>query len=327
MAVRNTFYNEEIYNNEVNKESKEVLDDYTLELQSKNKSKGTIKQYVADIKMFLCWANDNLSNKYILDMKKRDFRNFFLALSNSGKSSARINRVQCSLRNLLEFCYQDDDMYEDYNRNVMASIKGLEKQDVRDIVFLDDEQITFLIDYYMDKEEYQKALYISLAYDSAGRRNEIYQVEKHNIAESRLTNYVVGKRGKKFQLFYLDRTQEIAKKYLEQRGEDDIDSLWTKQTLDGKASIESNTLYKWTLSMRAVLKEEYGEDVLLNAHSFRHSALENYENGTHHSLKYLGKENLDIKHLKTLANHSDTSTTESYLKNKDDEELKEIFGI
>ena len=72
MALRNTFYNEEIYNNEVNKESKEVLDDYTLELQSKNKSNGTIKQYAADIKMFLCWANDNLSNKYILDMKKRD---------------------------------------------------------------------------------------------------------------------------------------------------------------------------------------------------------------------------------------------------------------
>ena len=50
MAVRNTFYNEEVYNNEVNKESKEVLDDYTLELQSKNKSNGTIKQYAADIK-------------------------------------------------------------------------------------------------------------------------------------------------------------------------------------------------------------------------------------------------------------------------------------
>lgn len=79
--------------------------------------------------------------------------------------------------------------------------------------------------------------------------------------------------------------------------------------------------------MRAVLKEEYGEDIPLNAHSFRHSALENYENGTHHSLQYLGQKSLDIKHLKTLANHNDTSTTESYLKDKDDEELKEIFGV
>lgn len=325
--ARNSFYNEDIYNNKVNKESKEVLDDYTLELRSKNKSNGTIKQYSSDIKMFLCWAFDNLNNKYILDMKKRDFRNFFLALSDTGKSSARINRVQCSLRNILEFCYQDDDMYEDYNKNVMASIKGLEKQDVREIVFLTDEQVTFLINYYLDREDYQKALYISLAYDSAGRRSEIYQVEKHGFSDNKLTNIVEGKRGKAFQLFYLDRTQYISRLYLEKRGEDSIDSLWIKNENNFHQSVEASTLYKWTISMRGVLQSHYKEDIPLNAHSFRHSALENYENGTHHSLQYLGKDNLDIKHLKTLANHSDTATTESYLKDKDDEELREIFGI
>lgn len=327
MSQRNQFYNEDIYNNKVNSLSKEVLEDYILELRAKNKSKGTIKQYSSDIKMFLCWAYENLRDKYILDMKKRDFRNFFLALSDSGKSSARINRVQCSLRNVLEFCYQDDDIYEDYNRNVMSSIKGLEKQEVRDIVFLEDEKITFLINYYLEKEDYQKALYISLAYDSAGRRNEIYQVQKHGFANSKLTNVVEGKRGKSFQLFYLNRTQEIAKLYLDKRGEDDLDTLWIKNQNGEKKKIESKTLYKWTISMRAVLQEKYGEYIPLNAHSFRHSALENYENGTHHSLQYLGKDNLDIKHLKTLANHADTATTESYLKDKDDEELKEIFGI
>ena len=324
---RNTFYNKDVFKNKVNKESKMVLDDYILELKAKRKSEGTIYQYEADIKMFLCYAVDNLNNKYILDMKKRDFRNFFLAMSESGKSSARINRVQCSLRNMLEFCYQDDDEYEDYNRNVMTSIKGLEKQEVREIIFLSDEQIDYLINHYMNKKEYNKALYISLSYDSAGRRNEIYQVEKHDFENSKMTNLVVGKRGKKFNLYYFDRTREIAKKYFEQRGEDDIDSLWVTKHGGKTREIESGALYQWAISFRKVLEEEYDEEIMLNSHSFRHSSLENYENGTHHSLRYIGVAKMDIKELKVLANHSDTSTTEIYLKNRDNERLQTLFGI
>ncbi|MDN6185160.1 MAG: hypothetical protein L0J09_11365, partial [Lactococcus lactis] len=67
MAAINNIYTDEIYE-KVNKESKLVVDDYKLELKSKGKSAGTIKQYMADIKMFLCWSVDNLDNKYILDM-------------------------------------------------------------------------------------------------------------------------------------------------------------------------------------------------------------------------------------------------------------------
>lgn len=326
MAAINNIYTDEIYE-KVNKESKLVVDDYKLELKSKGKSAGTIKQYMADIKMFLCWSVDNLDNKYILDMKKRDFRNFFLFMSETGKSSSRINRVQCSLRNLLEFCYQDDDEYEDYNRNIMTSIKGVQKVEVREIVFLDDDQIDFLLNHLIEKEQYQKALYLSLSYDSAARRNEIAQVEKTNFLDSKMTNKVQGKRGKQFSLYYLDRTKEIAKMYFDQRGEDDIDSLWVTGYGQDKRELEGSALYQWAVSFRKILEQEYDEEILLNSHSLRHSSLENYENGSHHSLRYLGVNGLDIKELKVLANHEDTSTTEKYLKNKDDEKLKSLFGV
>lgn len=326
MAAINNIYTDEIYE-KVNKESKLVVDDYKLELKSKGKSAGTIKQYMADIKMFLCWSVDNLDNKYILDMKKRDFRNFFLFMSETGKSSSRINRVQCSLRNLLEFCYQDDDEYEDYNRNIMTSIKGVQKVEVREIVFLDDDQIDFLLNHLIEKEQYQKALYLSLSYDSAARRNEIAQVEKTNFLDSKMTNKVQGKRGKQFSLYYLDRTKEIAKMHFDQRGEDDIDSLWVTGYGQDKRELEGSALYQWAVSFRKILEQEYDEEILLNSHSLRHSSLENYENGSHHSLRYLGVNGLDIKELKVLANHEDTSTTEKYLKNKDDEKLKTLFGV
>ncbi|WWT40132.1 hypothetical protein [Staphylococcus phage PT1-1] len=164
----------------INKESLDILNDYILELKSKGRAEKTIKQYRWDILHFLEYAKENYNNKSILELKKRDFRNFFLYMQEEGKSSARINRVQSSLRNFLEFVVDDEDDYDDYNKNPMKKIKSLEKQEVREIIFLTDEQVTFLIDYLLENKKTQKALYVSLSYDSAGRRNEIVQVEKHS---------------------------------------------------------------------------------------------------------------------------------------------------
>lgn len=310
----------------VKKENKNILDDYILELKSKKKSDGTIYQYKADLRMFLCWAAENLGEeKGILDFKKRDFRKFFLFLEE--KSPARINRVQCSIRNLLEFCAQDDDEYEDYELNIMRNIKGLQKEKVREIHFLTNEQIELILNHLLEHEQYQKALYLSISFESAGRRNEVHQIEKHNFLNNNKTNIVVGKRGKKFSLLYFSKSKEIAKLYLDQRGEDDIDSIWVVGKDKNKKPASYETLYNWVLNFRDILQSLTDEEIDFNPHSLRHSALECYSDGTHYVLKEMGKDKLDIKILKVLANHSDLSTTESYLKDKDQELLKEAFGL
>lgn len=326
MAKRVQIFSERSWN-EVNKENKMILDDYILEMKSKKKSAGTIYQYSADIKAFFCWVNDNLGNKPILELKKRDYRKFFLFIED--KSPARINRVQCSIRNLLEFCAQDDDEYEDYEINVMRNIKGIEKENVRDIVFLTNDQIELILNYLIEKQKYQQALYLALSYESAGRRREVHQVLKTNFLEQNKTNIVQGKRGKKFQLLYFDRTKEIAKLYFEQqkRNEDNLDSLWVVGHGDNRREASYETLYNWTLGFRDILNELTGEYIEFNPHSFRHSALENYENGTHYVLRQLDKDKLPIEVLKVLANHSSIETTQSYLKNKDEELLENAFGI
>ncbi|MGG1916064.1 site-specific integrase [Priestia megaterium] len=325
MTKRNSFYSPTIFE-QVNKENTALLNDYILELKSKRKSEGTIYQYASDIKMFFCWAFNNLNNKFVLDMKKRDFRRFFLELQESGASAARINRVQCSLRNMLEFASEDEDEY-DYPINVMKNIKGLQKEEVREIHFLTDEQIDIILNYLINKKQYQKALYLSLSYESAGRRNEVFQVLKEGFLENNKTNIVQGKRGKKFQLLYFSRSKEIAKLYFEQRGSDDIDSLWIVGKGEDRRPAQYETLYNWCMSFRKILFKETGELIEFNPHSFRHSSLTNYENGTHYVLKELGKEKLELNVLKTLANHSDISTTQSYLPNKDAEILAEAFGL
>ncbi|WWT40360.1 hypothetical protein [Staphylococcus phage PT1-4] len=322
---RNNIFNEEVYK-EVNKESKDILQDYILELKSRGRAKKTIEQYVFDIKMAYCYFQENNSNKSILDLKKRDFRNFFLMLQETGKSSARINRVQSSLRNLLEFVVDDEDDYEDYYKNPMKKIKSVEKNPVKEIVFLTDEQVDYLIDYLMERKKYQKALYVSLSYDSAARRNEIHQVKKNNFLESNMTNSVIGKRGKQFPLMYMNRTREIAEKYFEERGEDSIESLWVSYYNGEARPLTYETLYQWAISFRSILEDKYDEDLPINSHSFRHTSLENYENGTHHNLKDMGKENLSINELRVLANHENIDITQSYLKNKDQEILSDLFS-
>ena len=323
---RNNLYSNEVYE-KVNKESKELLEDYILELKAKGRSAKTIEQYAFDCRMFMCYVFDNMNNKSLLELKRRDFRNFFLFLNETGKSSARINRIQSSIRNLLQFAEDDEDYWGDYETNPMRKIKSVEKQPVKDIVFLTDEQVTFLIDYLLEKGKTQKALYVSLSYSSAGRRNEVVQVRKDGFLENGVhkTLAVTGKRGKKFPLMYDDRTKDIAEQWLEERGEDDVDSLWISYYNGQPRPLQYETLYQWAISFRSILEAEYDEEIPLNPHSFRHSSLQNLEDGTSSVLKFLGKDKLDINTLRILANHSDISTTQGYLKNKDEEILDGLF--
>ena len=323
---RNNLYSDEVYE-KVNKESKELLEDYILELKAKGRSAKTIEQYAFDCRMFMCYVFDNMNNKSLLELKRRDFRNFFLFLNETGKSSARINRIQSSIRNLLQFAEDDEDYWGDYETNPMRKIKSVEKQPVKDIVFLTDEQVTFLIDYLLEKGKTQKALYVSLSYSSAGRRNEVVQVRKDGFLENGVhkTLAVTGKRGKKFPLMYDDRTKDIAEQWLEERGEDDVDSLWISYYNGQPRPLQYETLYQWAISFRSILEAEYDEEIPLNPHSFRHSSLQNLEDGTSSVLKFLGKDKLDINTLRILANHSDISTTQGYLKNKDEEILDGLF--
>lgn len=324
MAKRLRLFSEEKWK-QVNNESKMLLDDYLLELQSQGKSEKTIYQYKADIRAFLCWGVEGAKNKSILELKKRTFRQFFIEMKNNGTSPARINRFQSSIRNLLAFAEQEEDEY-DYDRNAMSTIKGIQGEKVRDIYFLTDKQIEIIYNRLLEKKEYQKALYLALSYDSAGRRNEIAQVKKDGFLIKNQTNQVIGKRGKKFKLLYFSRSKIAARLWFEQRGEDDFDTLWMRKDLKEPISAYEAG-YNWTVEFRSILQEETGEFIPFNPHSFRHSALENFSNGTHYVLREMDKEKLDINALKVLANHSDISTTQSYLMDRDSEVLANALGI
>jgi hypothetical protein len=79
----------------------------------------------------------------------------------------------------------------------------------------------------MRRQDCQKATLLMLAYESAGRRAELAQVEKYSFLDPirNNTNTVIGKGRKKFSLIYFDLTRKAALAWLDQRGEDDISEL------------------------------------------------------------------------------------------------------
>lgn len=327
MAVYNRIYTPKKWE-EVNKYNKELMEDFLTELKSQKKKKGTIDQYRNDLRIMFIYILDELRNKPVCDLKKKNFRNYLLWLQDKNMSNARINRLMSALRSMLEYATNEEDYEDDIEINYASRVKGLEKEKVRKIIFLSMEEIELIYNYLIEHNEYQQATLLGLLIDSACRRREAYQVTKESILEGgNFTNEVIGKRGKKFNLLYNDMTKKAAKLYLEDRGEDNIESLWIVGKGDNKKAASYETLYNWVVGWRKILFELTGETKNFNAHSFRHGALELLSTGEHYICKKLGKEKFELRELQLLANHSDVSTTASYLKDKSKSELLKAFGL
>lgn len=326
MAVYNRIYTKEKWE-QVNKYNKNLMEDYLMELKSQKKSQGTIDQYRNDLRIMFIYILEELNNKEIYKLKKKHFRNYLMWLSDKGMSNARVNRLMSALRSMLTYASDEEDYEDELEINYAQKVRGLAKEKVRTIVFLTDEEIEYIYSRLIEKGKYQQALLCALMYDSAGRRNECYGVEK-DFAEKdpNFTNIVIGKRNKKFRLLYRARTKQAYELLMKHRN-DDCDTLWTTKQ-DGEVVPASyETLYAWVISWRKILAEKF-EPKDFNPHSFRHSSLENYGDGSHYVCReHLDGKKLEIEQLKILAHHEDVSTTMSYLRDKGEDELLSAFGI
>jgi site-specific recombinase XerC len=326
--VYNTFFDEETWKI-VLQSNKDLMEDYLLELKQNKKSEQTISQYKSDLKGIMCYICNHLDNRDILTLTKRDFRSYSLFLTEDCHlSNARHNRLLSSLRSLLNFAENEDDL--EYSQNNARRVKGLPKESVREIFFLTDEQIMKLKNKLIELEEYQKATLLLLAYDSAGRKNELRQVQKHSFLDETKssTNKVIGKRRKIFSLLYFSGTKECAKLWLQQRGNDSIDSLFVVGNGENRHEADIENIYEWFLFMRKLLSEMEGKEMDFGPHSIRHSSLQSYKDCSHYFLKEMGMtKGFPIEKLRLIANHSDISTTQGYLKDESLNELEEMFNI
>ena len=329
-GVYNRVYTPELWE-QVNPENKAILEDFLAEYRQQKKANSTIEAYFQDGRFILIYVLLHHKNKSILEMSKKDFRNMSIWLSeNCNMSANRVNRLKATVNSMLTYCEEDDEY--NYDVNYAKKVKGLPRERVKtndDDFFFTFKEFIAVRDRLVEMGDLQTAVLWSLSYDSAGRRNEIYQVKKTGLLDGNKTNIVKGKRGKTFPLVYLNDTKELIHQYLEERGDDDIESLWINGHGKNKVEVTKDALYNRILKCSKILSEIRGEEVNIFPHSIRHSRLECLSTGQDERLKNPDGSNkvFDLDHVRVVAHHTDVGTTQGYLKNKDEDVINDMFGF
>ena len=334
----NRTYTPELWE-QVNPENKTILDDFLSEYRQRKKSARTIEGYRQDARILLIHLLQKYQNRSILELTKKEFRNISLWLSegmggtstdNQGRSNSRVNRLKSALNSMLTFCEEDED-YQ-YEQNLAKKVKGLPKDPVKtdeDDFFFTFTEFIAVREKLIEMGDLQCATLWSLSYDSAGRRNEVYQVEKAGLLAGNKTNIVIGKRKKTFPLVYLDDTREIIRQYLDERGDDDIPSLWVSKLGTEKKPVTTETLYARILKCAKILSEIRGEETNIFPHSIRHSRAEGLLNGEDDRLKDENGNNkkFTLEEIQAFLHHSDPGATQGYMKDHTEDTINNMFGI
>lgn len=329
-GVYNHTYTPELWER-VCSENKNILDDFIMEYKQRKKAKGTIDGYYQDLRIILIYILQKYDNRSILELNKKDFRNISIWLSDeSDLSSSRVNRMKSAMNSMLTFC-EDDDGY-DYEINYAKKVAGLPKERVKtndDDFFITYEEIMQVRDKLIKMGDLQIAVMWMIGFDSAGRRNEVFQIVKQGLMDGNKTNIVRGKRGKMFPLVYMNDTKELIGKYLEERGEDDIDSLWISKIGETKKEVEKEALYSRIIKCANILGKIRGEECDIFFHSLRHSRIECLLQGQDPRLKNADGTNrkYTLEEVQIFAHHSDPATTQGYAKDHTDEQIDNMFGF
>lgn len=331
---RGSVYNRIVTDEEwekVNPFNIEAMEDFLTECKQNQKKEGTIKQYRNDLRIIMIYILRKLKNKDITEVNRKQFRNFSIYMKEEWNwSNARANRAFSSLRSMLNYLEDDDDY--DYENNAAKKVKGLPKEPVRvneDDFFLSFEQVMKLRNELIKRDRLQDAVLLMIGFDSGARRNELHQIKKIGLTTSNKANLVVAKRGKTYRPVYLNDTKELIATYLEKRGEDDIESLWYKESKEGKEEIAYETLYDRMVYMSKILSEIEGKEIKFFPHTLRHSRAEVLLTGTDQRiLDENGKpKKFTLEEVAVLLNHSSTDTTKGYAKDHSDELLDSMFGF
>jgi len=329
--VYNQIYNEEEYKlvNEINLD---IIEDFMEEYKQRKMKKTTLDQYANDLRIIALFTKRFCDNQSFLLLTKRDFRRLSIWLSSDLRmSNARVNRILSACRSMLSYI-EDSDEYS-YLTNVAKKIHGLPKETVRNSdedMFMSFEQIMKVRQKLLDMREIQLCVLHMLSFDSGARRNELAQVKRYDLLNGNKTNLVVGKRGKMFSLVYLNDTKELIKLWLDERGEDDIDSLWIIGKNGNKREASYETLYEWVMKIRKVLSNLEGKEINIYPHSFRHSRTECMLQGLDPRIidKLTGlPKKFTLEQVQVFLHHSDPKTTLDYSKDHTEEIINNMFDF
>ena len=158
----------------VNPDNKRLLDDFLDYLKSTQRSPSTIAVYKNDMEIAWVWGLKYNRDKFFVDWTKRDIMSFQNYLVNENQNSpARVRRIKATLSSLSKFIESIlDDEYPRF-RNIVHKVESPVLQPVREKTVLSEQQLDDLLNYLVQKKDFEKACMVALAMCSGRRKAEL----------------------------------------------------------------------------------------------------------------------------------------------------------
>ncbi len=179
MGKRSTVYHEDITKDyaKVSDKNRKLVKEFLQYCKSNNRSSQTIFQYENWLKIFFCWNYAENEDKFFVDLRKRDFVNYFGYLRDLDVSSNRIaslKSVLSALSNEIELLYEDE--YPNF-KNQLRSLEPVHVTTVREKTVISNDELLNILNKLVEQKEYQAACYLALVCASGGRKAELIQMK------------------------------------------------------------------------------------------------------------------------------------------------------
>lgn len=243
METRKTVYNN-IASSEkmalVNPENIQLGKDFCEYLESIDRAKSTIEAYRADLKIIWVLILEMSNNKFFVELSKRDIikiQNY--CLNSLGWSPARMRRIKSTMSSLSNYVENVlDDEFEDY-KSVVRKIEDPMACTVREKTIFTQEQLQHLLDWLVEKQQYDKACMLALCMNNGRRKAELPRMKVSYFTEDNLiygslyrtpetvTTKGRGSRGKQLTIYTLKNGfQTYLDLWMKYREENGITSEW-----------------------------------------------------------------------------------------------------
>lgn len=264
-----------------------LLSSFEEYLESVDKAKSTIDQYMHDLKIFFTWNLNDNNNKPFTKISKREFAKFQGNAINIWKwSSNRIRRVKStisSLSNYIENILDEEEEFKDYH-SIIRKIESPVCEPVRDKSVFEEMELQQLLNILVKNKHYKAACMLSLAMNSARRKAELprfkvsYFTDENTLYGSlyktpeKIVTKGRGSKGKLLNLYVLKKSFDpYLKLWLEERKEKGIESEWLfPKTNNPEEHITDDTMDEWKKQFNKILKKENISDKEFYWHSMRH---------------------------------------------------------
>lgn len=259
---------------QINQKNKRLMDDYLTYLKSIQRSDKTILSYQNDLEIFFVWCLLHADNKFFIDVTKRDIISYQNYLLYTNKNSpARVRRLKSTLSSLSNYIEAImDDEFPNY-KNIIKKVENPVNQPTREKTVFKDEDLQALLDFLVEKKQYQKACVLSLAMCSGRRKSELTRFkikyfDKENIIFGSLyktpEKVITKGRGVNGKLLYcytlVKEFQPYLDLWLNERKKIGVDSEWlfvSKNKSGNWEQLKPETMNSWAVTFSNFLKMDF----------------------------------------------------------------------